>query len=117
MVVIVGVTVTVWLALLGPIEVSGADVVPPAPLPEKGSGARPGITPENPSESGTPAIPPSKIDPGIEQRPPTIPDPRAAVPPPNVDPNLSVDPESAPPAKKAKKPRGGDTRQEEPHGR
>ncbi len=104
---IAGLTLAVWLALLAPHEVSGADVVPPAPLPEKGSGARPGITPEDPSESGTPAMPPSKIDPGIQQRPPTIPDPRAAVQPPNVDPKMSVDPESAPPANKAKKPRGG----------
>lgn len=117
MVMIAGVAVTVWLALLAPPGVSAADVVPSAPLPEKGSGARPGITPESPSESGTPAIPPSKFDPGIQQRPPTIPDPRSAVPPPNVDPKMSVDPETAPPANKAKKPRGGDKRQEEPHGR
>jgi hypothetical protein len=114
MVKMVGLAVAVSLAMLAPLKVSGADVVPPAPLPEKGSGARPGVTPENPSESGTPPIPPSKIDPGIQQRPPTIPDSRAAVPPPNVDPNMSVDPESAPPAKN---PRGADKRQEEPRGR
>ncbi len=110
MAIFAGLTVAVWLAMLAPLEVAGADVVPPVPLPEKGSGPKPGITPENPSESGTPAIPPSKIDPGIQQRPPTIPDPRAAVPPPNVDPNMSRDPESTPPAKKAEKSRGGDKR-------
>ena len=105
-----GLTVAVWIAMLVPVEVAAADVVPPAPLPEKGSGANAGLTPENPSESGTPAIPPSKIDPGIQQRPPTIPDPRAAVPPPNVDPNMSRDPESTPPGTKAEKSRGGDKR-------
>jgi hypothetical protein len=62
-------------------------------------------------------MPPSKIDPGIQQRPPTIPDPRSAVPPPNVDPSMSHDPETAPPAEKAKKPRGGEKRSEQPRGR
>lgn len=99
-----GTMVAVWLALVAPPPVPGADVVPPAPLPEKGSGPKPGITPETPSESGLPPIPPSKIDPGIQQRPSTIPDPRSAVPPPNVDPNMSRDPEAAPPADSAKKP-------------
>src|SRR5688572_4934544 len=99
--------ITVWLALLAPPDLTAADVVPPAPLPEKGSGTRPGMTPESPPDSGTPAIPPSKIDPGIQQRPRAIPDPRSAVPPPNVDPNMSVDPESAPPSNKAKKPEMG----------
>jgi hypothetical protein len=105
-----GLSVAVWLAMLAPLRVAAADVVPPAPLPEQGPEARPSITPENPSESGTPAIPPSKIDPGIQQYPRTSPDPRAAVPPPNVDPNMSRDPESSPPAKKAEKSRGGDKR-------
>lgn len=85
-----------------------ADVIPPAPLPEKGSGPPPTTAPEDPSQSGTPAIPPSKIDPGIERRPSAIPDPRSAVPPPNVDPNMSVNPETAPPAKDALKPHKGE---------
>jgi hypothetical protein len=88
-----------------------ADVIPPAPLPEKGSGPPPATAPENPSQSGAPAIPPSKLDPGIERRPLAVPDPRSAVPPPNVDPEMSVNPETAPPAKDAIKPRQG----EEPH--
>jgi hypothetical protein len=115
--VIVGLAMTVWLALLASPGVFAADVVPPAPLPERESEAGPAITPENPSEAGTPAIPPSKIDPGIQQRPPTIPDPRSAVPPPNIDPKMSVDPEKAPPANKAEKPRGGEKRPKEPRDR
>lgn len=87
-----------------------ADVIPPAQLPEKGAGPPPATTPEDPSQSGGPVIPPSKMDPGIERRPSGIPDPRSAVPPPNVDPKMSVNPETAPPAKDALKPR----RSEEP---
>src|SRR5687767_7262216 len=88
-----------------------ADVIPPAPVPEKGSGPPPATAPENPPQLGAPAIPPSKIDPGIERRPSAVPDPRSAVPPPNVDPDMSVNPETAPPAKEAIKPRKG----KEPH--
>jgi hypothetical protein len=95
------------------IFAAGADVVPSAPLPEKGSGRPPATTPEHPSEEGTPAIPPSTIDPGIQKRPPTTPDARSAVPPPTVDPKMSVDPETAPPAEKAKK-RPGSERHEAP---
>src|SRR5918998_985752 len=76
-----------------------ADVIPPAPVLDKGSGSPPATTPEHPSQSGAPAIPPSKIDPGIERRPSAVPDPRSAVPPPNVDPNMSVNPETSPSAK------------------
>ena len=99
------------LVLLESSDGFAADVIPPAPLPEKGSGPPPATAPENPSQSAAPAIPPSKIDPGIERRPSAVPDPRSAVPPPNVDPNMSVNPETAPPAKEAIKPRKG----EEPH--
>ena len=106
MVIVAGLAITVWLTLLSPLGGLAADVVPPAPIPEKGSHAGPAITPENPSELGTPAIPPSKMDPGIQQQPATIPDPRSAVQPPNIDPKMSVDPEKAPPSNKAKKPRG-----------
>ena len=117
MVAIAGLAITVWLLLLAPVGVFASDVVPPAPLPKKEPAAGQAITPENPSESGTPAIPPSKIDPGIQQRPATIPDPRLSVPPPNIDPKMSVDPEKAPPANKAKKPRGEDKRPKEPRER
>src|SRR3982751_6712282 len=85
-----------------------ADVIPQAPAPEKGSGSPPATSPEDPSQSGAPAIPPSKIDPGIERRPSGIPDARSAVPPPIVDPKMSVNPETAPPAKDALKPRKGE---------
>ena len=89
-----------------------ADVIPPAQLPEKGAGPPPATTPEDPSQSGGPAIPPSKMDPGIERRPSGTPDPRSAVSPPNVDPKMSVNPETAPPAKDALKPRRGEEPQD-----
>jgi hypothetical protein len=72
-----------------------ADVTPAPPPP---SGSRP----ENPQ--GPTAPPPSRIDPGIERRPQTIPDPRSAVTPPNVDPKMAIDPETAPPAMEKLKP-------------
>lgn len=73
-----------------------ADVTPaPPPL---------GSRPENPQ--GPTAPPPSRIDPGIERRPQTIPDPRSAVTPPNVDPKMAIDPETAPPAMEKLKPGG-----------
>jgi len=60
--------------------------------------------PEHPRAPSTP--PPSRIDPGIERRPQTIPDPRSAVVPPKVDPKMSIDPETAPPAQEKTKPGG-----------
>lgn len=73
-----------------------ADVTPaPPPL---------GSRPENPQ--GPTALPPSRIDPGIERRPQTIPDPRSAVTPPIVDPKMAIDPETAPPAIEKLKPGG-----------
>ena len=104
------------IGLVIPLEMPAvaADIVPPAPLPEKRSNP-PATTPENPSEEGQRAIPPSTIDPGIQKRPPTIPDTRSAVPPPTVDPNMSVDPETAPPAEQAKK-RQRDKGREAPRG-
>lgn len=106
-----GLIAGVLLALLESPVGFAADVIPRAPLPEKGSGPPAATAPEDPSQSGAPAIPPSNIDPGIERRPSAVPDPRSAVPPPNVDPEMSVNPETAPPAKEAIKPRKG----EEPH--
>ena len=74
-----------------------ADVTPvlPAPLESR---------PDNPQ--GPTAPPPSRIDPGIERRPQTIPDPRSAVIPPIVDPKMAIDPETVPPATGKSKPDG-----------
>jgi hypothetical protein len=74
-----------------------ADVTPRPPV----SGE---VLPENPQAPGTP--PPSRIDPGIERRPQTIPDPRSAVIPPKVDPKMAIDPETAPSAMEKMKPSG-----------
>jgi len=72
-----------------------ADVTPtPSPPGES--------RPDHPQRPSTP--PPSRIDPGIERRPQTIPDPRSAVTPPNIDPKMTIDPETAPPATEKKKP-------------
>jgi hypothetical protein len=57
---------------------------------------------DNPQGLSTP--PPSRLDPGIERRPKTIPDPRSAINPPNVDPKIAIDPETAPPATEKTKP-------------
>lgn len=64
----------------------------------------PSVPPEHPQAPSTP--PPSRIDPGIERRPQTIPDPRSAVIPPKVDPKMAIDPETAPPAMEKMKPGG-----------
>ncbi|MEO8048179.1 MAG: hypothetical protein ABI955_03890 [Nitrospirota bacterium] len=74
-----------------------ADITPMPPPPL-------GSRPENPQEPT--ALPPSSIDPGIERRPQTIPDPRSAVTPPIVDPKMAIDPETAPPAMEKLKPGG-----------
>ena len=60
--------------------------------------------PEHPQTPSTP--PPSHIDPGIERRPQTVPDPHSAVVPPKVDPKMAIDPEKAPPASEKTKPSG-----------
>jgi len=49
-----------------------------------------------PTPETVPSVPPSRIDPGIQKQPSTIPDPRAVVPPPVVDPKMTIDPESNP---------------------
>ncbi len=63
------------------------------------------IEPSQPPHSQTPQLPPpappSRIDPGIQKGPTTIPDPKAVVPPPVIDPHMAIDPE--------KSPRPGDT--------
>ena len=72
-----------------------ADVTPVPPPPLESH-------PNNPQGP----TPPSRIDPGIERRPQTIPDPRSAVIPPTVDPKMTIDPETAPPASEKLKPGG-----------
>jgi hypothetical protein len=67
----------------------------PAPGP-KG----PGQPPTSQGPQLTPPAPPSKIDPGIQKQPDTVPNLKSVVPPPVVDPNMAIDPE---------KPRSGDT--------
>ena len=61
---------------------------------------------QKPSESGTPSIPPSQIDPGIQHVPEKQGDPRATVKPPNIDPGISRNPDVAPPAAKDINPPG-----------
>ena len=67
----------------------------------------PGITPERPSESGAPAIPPSHMDPGMQHMPERRGDPRGSVKPPNLDPGMSTNPDVAPPQREDVNPPGG----------
>lgn len=83
-----------------------ADGLPPTQLPESGGGPAPGITPERPSESGVPAIPPSHIDPGIQHAPERRADPRGSVKPPNLDPSMSTNPDVAPSPREGINPPG-----------
>lgn len=95
---------TATFLVLAPLIIAGwlssawsADVtpIPPAPLE-----SRPG----HPQGPTTP--PPSRIDPGIERRPQTVPHPRSAITPPIVDPKMAIDPETAPPATEKTRPGG-----------
>jgi hypothetical protein len=74
-----------------------ADVTPTPSVPNE-------LLPDHPQSPSTP--PPSRIDPGIERRPQTIPDPRSAVVPPIVDPKMAIDPEKASTAPDKTKPSG-----------
>ena len=85
----------VILTLLPAFAVA-ADVLPPAQLPESGSGPSPNITPERPSGSDVPAIPPSRMDPGIQHLPERRGDPHGFVKPPNLDRSMSTNPDVAP---------------------
>jgi hypothetical protein len=76
--------IAAWVSLAWSADVTPAPSVPNEVLPEH---------PQSPSRP-----PPSRIDPGIERRPQTVPNPRSAVVPPKVDPNMAIDPETAPPA-------------------
>ena len=88
----------VLLAILTllPAFAIAADVSPPAQPPKSDSGPAPRITPEKPSESGVPAIPPSHMDPGIVHTPERRADPSISVTPPNIDPSMSTNPDVAP---------------------
>jgi len=93
---------TVILLLLAPLLLASwlstawsADVIPAPPAPLESP-------PGNPQRPTAP--PPSRIDPGIERRPKTVPDPRSAVTPPIVDPKMAIDPEMAPPATEKMRP-------------
>lgn len=84
----------VWLS-----QAWSADVTPtPSPPGES--------RPEHPQAPNT--LPPSRIDPGIERRPQTVPDPRSTVVPPKVDPKMAIDPEKAPLAPEKTNPGGSD---------
>jgi hypothetical protein len=100
------------LALLPAFAVA-ADVLPPAP-PEGGGGPAPRTTPERPSESGAPAIPPSRMDPGMQHMPEKRGDPRGSVKPPNLDPGMSTNPDVAPSPSEGSNPPGGAKPQEKP---
>jgi len=70
-----------------------ADITPTPPLKSR---------PDMPQTPNTP--PPSRLDPGIERRPQTIPDPRSTVTPPIVDPKMAIDPETSPPVTEKPRP-------------
>lgn len=90
-----------------PVFAVAADILPPAQSPESGSGPVPGITPEKPSESVVPAIPPSRIDPGIQHAPERRGDPRGSVSPPNLDPSMSTNPDLGRSPRESINPPGG----------
>ena len=99
--------VAVAILTLLPAFAVAADVLPPAQLPGSGGGPAPDITPEKASESGVTAIPPSRIDPGIQHMPERRGDSRASVKPPNLDPNMSTNPDVAPSPREGINPPGG----------
>ena len=99
--------VAIAILSLFPAFAVAADRLPPAQLPESGGGPAPGITPERPSESSVPAIPPSRIDPGIQHMPERRGDPRGSVKPPNLDPSMSTNPDVAPSPREGINPPGG----------
>ena len=91
-----------------------ADIAPPAQSPQSENGPAPRITPEKPSESGVPAIPPSQMDPGIQHTPERGADPRGSVTPPNRDPGMSTNPDVAPSPREGINPPDGPKPQRKP---
>ena len=87
--------VAIAILTLLPAFAVAADVLPNAP-PESGGRPAPDISPERPSESGIPAIPPSHMDPGMQHMPEMRGDPQGSVKPPNLDPSMSTNPDVAP---------------------
>jgi hypothetical protein len=92
------------LSLLPAVAVSAVGFPPIRAV--SGSEPASGSPPQKPLESGTPSVPPSQIDPGIQHVPEKQGDPRAAVKPPNIDPGISTNPDVAPPAAKGINPPG-----------
>ena len=92
------------LSLLPAVVVSAVGFPPVRAV----SGSEPASSspPQKLLESGTPSVPPSQIDPGIQHVPEKQGDPRAAVKPPNLDPGISTNPDVAPPAAKGVNPPG-----------
>jgi hypothetical protein len=86
---LVPIIIALWLT-----EAWSADITPSPTPPSESS----------PDVPQTPNPPPSRIDPGIERRPQTIPDPRSTVTPPVVDPKMAIDPETSPPVTEKSKP-------------
>jgi hypothetical protein len=94
----------VLLSLLPTVAVSAVEFSPVRVV--SGNEPASGSPPQKPLESGTPSVPPSQIDPGIQHVPEKQGDPRAAVKPPNLDPGISTNPDVAPPAVKGVNPPG-----------
>lgn len=109
--------VAIAILSLFPAFAIAADGLPPAQLSERGGELAPGITPERPSESGVPAIPPSRIDPGIQHTPEQRGDSRGSVKPPNLDPGMSKNPDVSLPERKNVNPPGGGPPQGKPDAR
>lgn len=55
--------------------------------------AEPGPAQAPPTQQMPPTAPPSRIDPGIQKAPETVPNSKSIVPPPVVDPKMAIDPE------------------------
>ena len=98
--------VAIAILTLLPAFAVAADVLPNAP-PESGGRPAPDISPERPSESGIPAIPPSHMDPGMQHMPEMGGDPQGSVKPPNLDPSMSTNPDVAPSPREGINPPGG----------
>ncbi len=77
-------SMTLLLAVVAPVTLF-AD---PGPLSAESGHASPPS-----AQQPTPPAPPSRIDPGIQKTPDTVPNPKSIVPPPVLDPKMAIDPE------------------------
>jgi len=100
--------IAIALLSLLPAVVASAVGFPPVKAVNSGETAS-GTLPEKASESSTPPIPSSHIDPGIQHVPEKLGDPRAAVKPPNLDQGIATNPDVAPPTPKGTNPPGKST--------